>query len=120
MTVEGESRNVSDAGQQELGVVRRGISGRYNPRTPTVDVAALLTAAVGREFVAAAARLAAAAALQAAQIRTQTGPGEEADQACRVARVALDAAEAAHDLAAREVLSYQLRAYQLRVAEDVP
>jgi hypothetical protein len=111
-----ESRNVIDERQRELGQIRQ--AHQRVPHTPRVDVTALLASAVERRAAAHQARTATGAAHQAAQIRTQTDPGPESDAACRVSRAALDAAEAAADLAAREVASYQLRVWQARTDEE--
>jgi hypothetical protein len=120
VTIEGESRNVVDGRNAELGQVRYGIRRGYHqiPRTPLPDATRLLAAAVVRQTAALKWKTGAAANLQLAQVASQTDPGEEMNAALRAAHAALDAAEAAADLAAREVASYQVRVWQARVNED--
>jgi hypothetical protein len=91
---------------------------RYNPTTRNPDAARLMAGAVAHGNAALRWKIAAGAALQVAQIQTQTDPGPEADGHLRRAHAALDAAEADADLAAREKLSYQLRVWQARVDQE--
>jgi len=105
--------NAEDA--QEIGEVADA-NGRREPRSPIPAVAALVAGAVAHGKRAQQAKIAAAAWLQAAQLALVDDPTATTEAAVRRARQALEAAEDDVDLAAREVLSYQLRAYQARVA----
>jgi hypothetical protein len=117
--VSGLAKHTRAQDASEIDEVRRRAH-QMIPHTPTVDVVELLAKATAHLAAALKWKVGAAANLQAAQIMTQTDPGEEADAACHRAHAALDAAEADANLANREVASYQLRVWQARVDEDVP